>query len=83
MKHLAQRSGVMLSEPGRPLHLLCDLRDGADRWIALPVRDPIEGGHSWADVGGWLGTSRQAVHERHSPLILDLARRASQNHQRA
>lgn len=83
MKHLAQRSGVKLSEPGRPVHLLCDLRDEADRWLVLFVRAAIEGGHSWADVGGWLGISRQAAHERYSPLILDLARRASQDDQRA
>jgi hypothetical protein len=79
MKHLAQRSGVQLSELGGPLYLLCDLRDEADRWLVLFVRDAIEAGHSWADVGGWLGISRQAAHERYSPLILDLARRASQD----
>ena len=83
MKHLAQRSGVKLSEPGRPVHLLCDLRDEADRWLVAFVRAAIEGGHSWADVGGWLGISRQAAHERYSPLILDLARHASQDDQRA
>ena len=64
------------------LHLLCDLRDESDRWLVLFVRDAIEGGHSWADVGGWLGISRQAAHERYSPLILDLARHASQDDQR-
>jgi hypothetical protein len=56
------------------MHLLSDLRDEADRWLVLFVLDAIEGGHSWADVGGWLGISRQAAHERYSPLILDMAR---------
>lgn len=82
MKYLAQRNRVQLSEPGRPLHLLCDLRDEADRWLVIFVRDAIEAGHSWADVGGWLGISRQAAHERYSPLILGLARRVSQDDQR-
>ena len=82
MKHLAQLSGVQLSAPGRPMHLLCDLRDEADRWLVFVVRDAIEAGHSWADVGGWLGISRQAAHERYSPLIREMARRASQNDQR-
>jgi len=82
MKYLAQRSGVHLPEPGGPMHLLCDLRDEADRWLVFVVRDAIEGGHSWADVGGWLGISRQAAHERFSPLILEMARRASQDDQR-
>lgn len=79
MKHLAERSGVTLSEPGAPMHVLCDLRDEADRWLVVFVRDAIESGHSWADVGEWLGISRQAAHERYSPLILDLARRATQD----
>ncbi len=79
MKHLAQASGVDLSEVGRPVHVLCDLRDEADRWLVLFVRDAIEGGHSWADVGQWLGTSRQSAHERYSPLILEMARLAVQD----
>lgn len=79
MKHLAQRSGMGLSQPGRPMHLLCDLRDEADRWLVVFVRDAVEAGHSWADVGGWLGISRQAAHERYSPLILDMAQRAVQD----
>jgi hypothetical protein len=83
IKHLAQRSGVQLSEPGGPMHLLSDLRDEADRWLVLFVRDAIEGGASWADVGGWLGVSRQAAHERYSAVILDMARRATQDDQRA
>jgi hypothetical protein len=81
MKHLAERSAVKLTEPGGPLHLLSDLRDESDRWLVVFVRDAIEGGHSWADVGGWLGISRQAAHERYSPLILDLARRTTQDDQ--
>jgi hypothetical protein len=79
MKHLAEASGVDLSEVGRPLHLLCDLRDEADRLIVLFVRDAIEEGHSWADVGQWLGTTRQSAHERYSRLILEMARRAVQD----
>ena len=82
MKQLAQRSGVQPSEPGGPIHLLSDLRDEADRWLVLFVRDAIEGGDSWADVGGWLGISRQAAHERYSPLIVDLARRTSHDEPR-
>ena len=81
MKQLAERSGLSPSQPGSPIHLLRDLRDEADRWLILFVRDAIEAGHSWADVGGWLGISRQAAHERYSPLILDVARRASQDDQ--
>jgi hypothetical protein len=69
VKHLAQASGVKFSEPGLPLHLLSDLKDEADRWLVLLVREAIEAGHSWADVGAWLGISRQAAHERYSPLI--------------
>jgi hypothetical protein len=64
-------------------HLLCDLRDEADRWLIIFVRDAIEGVHSWAEVDGWLGISLQAAHERFSPVILDMARRATQDDPRA
>ena len=51
------------------MHLLSDLKDEADRWLVRLVREAIEDGHSWAEVGAWLGVSRQAAHERYSPLI--------------
>jgi len=54
--------------------LLRDLRDEADGWLVLFVREAIERGHTWADVGEMLGVSRQAAHEKYAPLILALAR---------
>jgi hypothetical protein len=56
------------------LRLLRDLRDEADGWMVLFVREAIERGHTWADVGEMLGVSRQTAHEKYAPLILALAR---------
>jgi hypoxanthine-guanine phosphoribosyltransferase len=58
------------------IRLVRDLRDEADEWLILMVRDAIEAGHTWAAVGESLGVSKQAAHERFAPLVLARARRA-------
>ena len=76
MDRLAQARGVAVSEYPHCVRLLRDLRDEADNWLVLFVREAIERGHTWAEVGEMLGVSRQAAHERYTPRILALARRA-------
>lgn len=76
MKHLAESRGVALGDSPSLIPLLRDLRDEADQWLVLIVRDTIERGHSWAEVGALVGVSKQAAHERFAPLILAMAQRA-------
>ncbi len=76
MKQLAESRGVALGDSPSLIPLLRDLRDQADRWLVLMVRDAVERGHSWAEVGALLGVSKQAAHERFAPLILAMAQRA-------
>ena len=76
MERLAEFRGVTVGEYPHCVRLLRDLRDEADQWLVLFVREAIERGHTWADVGEMLGVSRQAAHERYAPLILALARQA-------
>ena len=76
VKQLAESRGVTLGDSARQIPLVRDLRDQADHWLVLMVRDTIERGHSWAEVGALLGVSKQAAHERFAPLILAMAQRA-------
>ncbi len=76
LDHLARSRGVPVAQFPHCVRLLRDLRDEADRWLVLFVRDEIEAGHTWAEIGEALGVSRQAAHERFAPLILLLARQS-------
>jgi hypoxanthine-guanine phosphoribosyltransferase len=76
MKQLAESRGARLDEAPNPIRLVRDLRDEADEWLIVMVRDVIEAGHTWAAVGESLGVTRQAAHERFAPLILARAHRA-------
>ncbi len=75
MDRLAQSRSVSVNGFPHCVRLLRDLRDEADRWLVLFVRDEIESGHTWAEIGEALGVSRQAAHERFAPQILSLARK--------
>ena len=59
------------------IRLYADIRDEAERWVIQGVRGAIESGCSWAEVGAALGVTRQAAHERYSPLILALAQESA------
>ncbi len=74
MERLAKSRGEAVGEYPHCVRLLRDLRDEADGWLVLFVREAIERGHRWADVGEMLGVSRQAAHEKYAPLILAIAR---------
>jgi hypoxanthine-guanine phosphoribosyltransferase len=76
MKQLAESRGVALGDSPNTIRLIRDLRDEADEWLVLIVRDTVEQGHSWAEVGALLGVTKQAAHERFAPLILAMAQRA-------
>ncbi len=76
MKHLAESRGVALSNSANLIRLVRDLRDEADQWLVLMVRDAVERGHTWAEVGALLGVTRQAAHERFAPLILAMTKRS-------
>ena len=74
---LAQRRGGRDLPYPDCLRLYADLRDEADHWVVRGVREAIEDGCTWAQIGDALGTSRQAAHERYAPLILQLAEEAA------
>jgi hypothetical protein len=76
LKQVAESRGVTLADAPNVLRLMRDLRDEADQWLVLMVRDTVEQGHSWAEVGALLGVTKQAAHERFAPLILAIAQRA-------
>ncbi len=76
MKQLAESRGVAIGNSPNHIRLIRDLRDEADQWLVLMVRDTVEQGHSWAEVGALLGVTKQAAHERFAPLILAMAQRA-------
>jgi len=76
MKHLAESRGVELGDATNHIRLVRDLRDEADEWLIVMVRDAVEAGHTWAAVGESLGVTKQAAHERFAPLILAKAQRA-------
>ncbi len=76
MKQLAASRHAPLGDATTYIRLVRDLRDEADEWLIVMVRDAIEAGHTWAAVGESLGVSKQAAHERFAPLILARARRA-------
>ena len=76
MKQLAESRGLELGEATNHIRLVRDLRDEADEWLIVMVRDAIEAGHTWAAVGESLAVSKQAAHERFAPLILARAQRA-------
>ena len=76
VKQLAESRGVGLGEATDHIRLVRDLRDEADEWLIVMVRDAIEGGHTWAAIGESLGVTKQAAHERFAPLILARAQRA-------
>jgi hypothetical protein len=77
LDHLARARGVNRPDYPDCLRLYADMRDEADRWVVRGVRDAIEAGCTWAEVGTALGVSRQAAHERYAPQILALARDAT------
>ncbi|MDQ6900964.1 MAG: hypothetical protein M3072_15945 [Candidatus Dormibacteraeota bacterium] len=79
MKQLAESRGVAVGDSPNTIRLIRDLRDEADEWLVLIVRDTVEQGHSWAVVGALLGVTKQAAHERFAPLILALAQRAAES----
>ena len=76
MKQLAESRGVAAGDSPSHIGLVRDLRDEADQWLVLMVRDTVERGHSWAEVGALLGVTKQAAHERFAPLIVAMAQRA-------
>lgn len=76
MKRLAESRGVELGEAPNLIRLVRDIRDEADEWLIVMVRDAIEAGDTWAAVGESLGVTKQAAHERFAPLILARAQRA-------
>ena len=76
MKQLAESRRVELGGVTDHIGLVRDLRDDADEWLIVMVRDAIEAGHTWAAVGESLGVSKQAAHERFAPLILSRVQRA-------
>ena|SRR6266568_7402384 len=76
MKQLAESRAVALGDSPNHIRLIRDLRDEADQWLVLMVRDAVERGHTWAEVGALLGVTKQAAHERFAPLILAMAQRA-------
>lgn len=76
VKQLAESRGVGLGQSPSHIRLMRELRDEADQWLVLMVRDAVERGHSWAEVGALLGVTKQAAHERFAPLILAMAQRA-------
>ena len=76
MKQLAESRDTALGDATTHIRLVRDLRDEADEWLIVMVRDAIEAGHTWAAVGESLGVTKQAAHERFAPLILARARRA-------
>lgn len=83
MKLLAESRRVELGEATNHIRLVRDLRDEADEWLVVMVRDAIEGGHTWAAVGEALGVTKQAAHERFAPLILARAQSAVDRANRA
>ena len=76
MKQLAESRRVELGDVIDHIGLVRDLRDDADEWLIVMVRDAIEAGHTWAAVGASLGVTKQAAHERFAPLILGRVQRA-------
>jgi hypothetical protein len=76
IKQLAESRDVALGDSPTSLRLLRDLRDDADEWLVQMVRDTVERGHTWAEVGALLGVTKQAAHERFAPQILAMAQRA-------
>lgn len=78
MKQLAESRGVALGDSLNTIRLIRDLRDQADEWLVLMVRDTVRQGHSWAEVGALLGVTKQAAHERFAPLILAPGQRADE-----
>jgi hypothetical protein len=76
MKQLAESRGVELGDATNHIRLVRDLRDDADEWLIVMVRDAIEACHTWAAVGESLGVTKQAAHERFAPLILARAQGA-------
>jgi hypoxanthine-guanine phosphoribosyltransferase len=76
MKQLAESRRVELGDATNHIRLVRDLRDEADEWLMVMVRDAIEAGHTWAAVGESLGVTKQAAHERFAPLILATAQHA-------
>ncbi|MBJ7600811.1 MAG: hypothetical protein DLM67_16540 [Candidatus Nephthysia bennettiae] len=79
MKRLAESRGVELDNATNHIRLIRDLRDEADEWLFVMVRDAVEAGQTWAAVGESLGVSKQAAHERYAPLIMARARNAVDN----
>jgi hypothetical protein len=77
LEQLARSRGLQGSTYPDCLRLYADIRDEAERWVVQGVRGAIESGCTWAEVGAALGVSRQAAHERYSPLILALAQAAA------
>jgi hypothetical protein len=59
------------------LRPLAELREAVDRHLLLRVRDAVENGCTWAQIGEQLGISRQAAHERFAPQIMALAEAAT------
>ena len=81
LDHIAKFEGRECGQLGFPecLRPLAELREAVDRHLLLRVRDAIENGCTWAQVGEQLGISRQAAHERFAPQILALAEAATRD----
>ena len=60
----AQRAARPDAEPMGVLADATGLRASTDAALAAAVDDARDAGHSWAEVGGVLGTSRQAAFQR-------------------
>ena len=54
------------ADPASGLRAARELRDLAERFEALHVRNARDLGWSWQDIAVHLGVSRQAVHKKHA-----------------
>lgn len=53
---------------GNGIEAAVALRDGADAYLVELVRHARSAGASWASIGGALGVSAQAAHQRYRNL---------------
>jgi hypothetical protein len=65
------------SDTAHLLQLLYMVRDTADSALDNAVAQARSEGMTWERIGHWMGTSRQAAHERHVLYLARAARRHS------
>ncbi len=67
MSHASKLASETASDdPATGLRAVVALRKLLERLEAIQVRNAREQGWSWQDIADSLGTSRQAVHKKHS-----------------